>query len=361
MFMQVSNTMKLNSQKNRLQKKYRLISVFLALIIFANIAVIVPGCLPPIKYPVSVTGYKLDTYVTLSAYTSGGHSAEELSNILSEALALCDKYELLFSRTDSRSTLYKVNNGECTNIPKELAELILLGTDYGRISNGLFDISIGSVSSLWDFTADKPSVPDAAAISEALKHVDYTKIKLAECSDGTYDIDIPEGMILDLGAIAKGYIADRLKEFLLEKDIDRAIINLGGNVLCIGAKTSSSDFTIGIKKPFANDGTTLVNLSLSDKSAVSSGTYERYFKDGDKFYHHILNPATGYPYDNELCGVTIVSDMSVTGDCLSTTCFALGLDKGMELIEATENVEAVFVTNDGQTHYSSGFAKYIKK
>ncbi len=353
--------MKTNHFKIINPKKLRLIPILLALVMLTDITVMTSGCAVPIKFPVSVTGYKLNTYVTISAYASGNHSADELNDILNEALALCDTYELLFSRTDSRSTLYKVNSGECTNIPKELAELINAGIEYGRISHGAFDISIGSVSSLWDFTADKPSVPDSADIKAALQYVDYTKIRLSPCDDGTFDIDIPEGMILDLGAIAKGYIADRIKEFLLKNDIDRAIINLGGNVLCIGAKSDSSDFTIGIKKPFASDNTTLVNLSLADKSAVSSGIYERYFNEGGRLYHHILNPATGYPYDNELSAVTIVSDLSVTGDCLSTTCFALGLDKGLELIEATDNAEAVFVTNDGKTHYSSGFEGYVKK
>lgn len=350
-----------NLLNTRRHKSLRFVSIFLTLVMLMDITALTSGCTVPIKFPVSVTGYKLNTYVTLSAYASGNHSADELNNILNEALALCDTYELLFSRTDSRSTLYKVNTGECTNISKELAELINIGIEYGRISQGAFDISIGSVSSLWDFTADKPSVPDDAAIKNALQYVDYTKIQLSQCNDGTFNINIPEGMILDLGAIAKGYIADRIRDFFLENGIDRAIINLGGNVLCIGSKNSASDFTIGIKKPFANDNATLVNLSLADKSAVSSGTYERYFKEGDRLYHHILNPATGYPYDNELCAVTIISDLSVTGDCLSTTCFALGVDKGLSLIETLENVEAVFVTNDGQTHYSSGFEGYIKK
>lgn len=347
--------------KSRRRLNLRIIPIFLTLTMLINISALTSGCFAPINFPVSVTGYKLNTYVTLSAYTAGKHSADELNSILNEALALCDTYELLFSRTDSRSLLYKVNNGECTNIPKELAELINTGIEYGKISHGAFDISIGSVSSLWDFTADSPAIPDEAAVKNALQYVDYTKIKVSAKADGTFDIDMPDGMILDLGAIAKGYIADRIKDFLLKNGIDQAIINLGGNVLCIGSKDENTDFTIGIKKPFAKDSTTLVNLSVSDKSAVSSGTYERYFRDGDKLYHHILNPATGYPYDNELCAVTIVSELSITGDCLSTTCFALGLDKGMELIEATENVEAVFVTNDGHTHYSSGFEKYIKK
>ena len=102
-----------------------------------------------------------------------------------------------------------------------------------------------------------------------------------------------------------------------------------------------------------------MTVKLNNKSAVSSGTYERYFNEDDNFYHHILNPTTGYPYNNGLTQVTIISDQSIDGDCLSTTCFVLGLEKGLELIETLENTEAVFVMADGDIIYSSGMQDYI--
>lgn len=321
----------------------------------------VTGCTTTLKDPVSVTGYKLNTYVTIKAYTTGGHSTPDLNSILDEALALCDHYELLFSRTNSDSVLYKVNSGETTVVPAELAELILEGIKYAKLSEGAFDITVGSISSLWDFTSGTHNIPDASVIETALASVDYTKLTLTPSGDETYTIQKPDDMIIDLGAVAKGYIADKLKAFLLDKGIDKAIIDLGGNILCVGGKTESSNFNIGIKKPFSEDSTPLVTLSLNDVSAVSSGNYERYFYVGDKLYHHILNPMTGYPYDNELSGVTIISSSSLTGDCLSTTCFALGLEDGLKLINKTDGVEAMFVTADGNIHYSDGFKTYIRE
>ena len=181
--------------------------------------------------------------------------------------------------------------------------------------------------------------------------MDYTKVTL---NGNHIRFDSPD-MGLDLGAVAKGYIADRIKDFLVEKGIKSGIINLGGNVLCIGGRTDGTPFKIGIQKPFADRSETLCTVDISDKSVVSSGIYERCFELDGQFYHHILDPSTGYPYDNGLVSVTIISDKSVDGDGLSTTCFALGLEKGLELINSLENVEAIFITENYQIHYSDDF------
>lgn len=177
--------------------------------------------------------------------------------------------------------------------------------------------------------------------------------------DGNLLTFAKEGMGLDLGAIAKGYIADRIKDYLLEQGVKSATINLGGNVLCVGEKPEGTPFKIGIQKPFSDRSETIAVMNISDKSVVSSGIYERYFEKDGKIYHHILNPATGYPYDNHLVSVTIISDKSVDGDGLSTSCFALGLDKGMELINSLPDVQAVFITDDYELHYSDGFEEEI--
>lgn len=305
--------------------------------------------------PESVNGFKLNTYVQIDSYTSVS------KNTLTEALNLCDYYENIFSRTKEDSELSKVNSNQTTDISKEMYELVSAGLEYAALSNGAFDITIGSVSSLWDFTSESPKVPDSGRIAEALTHVDYTRVSVSDNGDGTYSISKPDDVILDLGAVAKGYIADKIKDFLEENGVKRAIINLGGNVLCIGKKTNTDNFGIGVRKPFAANNEVLVALSVDDSSVVSSGNYERYFyADDGTFYHHILNPATGYSYDNDLSDVTILSKDSLTGDCLSTTCFCLGLDDGMKLIESLDGIEAVFVTNEGEIHYSSGAKSYVK-
>ena len=305
--------------------------------------------------PESVNGFKLNTFVQIDSYTSVS------KNTLTEALNLCDYYENIFSRTKEDSELSKVNSNQTTSISKEMYELVSAGLEYAALSNGAFDITIGSVSRLWDFTAESPKVPDSGRIAEALTHVDYTRVSVSDNGDGTYSISKPDDVILDLGAVAKGYIADKIKAFLVDNGVKSAIINLGGNVLCIGEKKKGTDFTIAVKKPFSDSGEYMELLHINDTSVVSSGTYERYFySDDGTFYHHILNPKTGYPYETQLCDVTILSHESTVGDCLSTTCFVLGADKGMELIESRDGIEAIFMLNDGSKLYSSGAKQYIQ-
>lgn len=315
------------------------------------------GCSGPkvtISTPETVSGFKLNTFVQIDSYTSISQ------DVLDNALNLCDYYENIFSRTKEDSELYKINSESSANISKELYELISTSLDYCKLSNGSFDITIGSISSLWDFTSDSPKVPDAALIDAALPLVDYTKVSVTDNGNDTYTISKPADATIDLGAVAKGYIADRIKEYLESQGVSRAIINLGGNVLCIGRKSSSDNFAIGVRKPFAANNEVLFALSVDDTSVVSSGNYERYFyADDGTFYHHILNPKTGYSYDNDLSDVTILSDNSLSGDCLSTTCFCLGLNEGMKLIESLDNTEAVFVTNEGDIYYTSGASSHV--
>ena len=236
-----------------------------------------------------------------------------------------------------------------------LAELIAAGLHYGVISDGAFDISIAPVSSLWDFTSGEGTVPDSDAIAEALELVNYRDVML----EGNEIRFAKEGMQLDLGAVAKGYIADRIKDYLLEQGVESAIIDLGGNILCVGNRPGGDPFRIGLQRPFASYSETVATVEITDKSVVSSGIYERYFEEDGVLYHHILNPKTGYPYDNGLVSVTIISDESVDGDGLSTSCFALGLEKGMELVDSLPDVQAVFITEDGELHFSEGFEEEL--
>lgn len=306
--------------------------------------------------PISSTAFKLNTVVTLTLYDS---TDEEL---LQKAMDLCDDYEQLFSRTLETSEIYQLNHGTLPNqehtytVSAETAELISKGLEYGNLSKGAFDITIGPVSSLWDFTSERKKVPIKEELNAALPLVNYQNVQVTN-EQITF---AKEGMMLDLGAIAKGYIADKIKEFLVKHGVKSATINLGGNVLCIGEKPDGMPFRIGIQKPFADRSETIAVMDITDKSVVSSGIYERYFEQDGVFYHHILNPATGMPYDNHLVSVTIISDKSVDGDGLSTSCFALGLEKGMELINNLPDVQAVFITDDYEMHYSDEFEDEIE-
>lgn len=321
--------------------------------------------------PISISSIKLNTAVQITIYDSQDKA------LLDDCLALCDKYELIFSRTNEKSELYKLNHrkdtsdkdpnadGQTTPYPvsgtadtwhisEDLAALLSEGLDITRESDGAFDIAIAPLTSLWDFTAEDPKAPDDAAIQKALPLCSSDGVTI----DGQ-DITLPSDDIqFDVGAIAKGYIADRLKDFLVKKGVNSAIINLGGNVLCIGSKPDGTPFKVGIQKPFADRNETEAVMDITGKSVVSSGIYERCFKQGGKLYHHILNPQTGYPYENGLISVTIISDQSVDGDALSTTCFALGLEDGLKFAEK-KGVHAVFITEDYELHYTDGFQDEI--
>ena len=321
--------------------------------------------------PISISSIKLNTAVQITIYDSQDKA------LLDDCLALCDKYELVFSRTNEKSELYKLNHRKDTSdkdsntdrqttpypvsgtadtwhISEDLAALLSEGLDITRESDGAFDIAIAPLTSLWDFTAEDPKVPDDAAIQKVLPLCSSDGVTI----DGQ-DITLPSDDIqFDVGAIAKGYIADRLKDFLVKKGVNSAIINLGGNVLCIGSKPDGTPFKVGIQKPFADRNETEAVMDITGKSVVSSGIYERCFKQGGKLYHHILNPQTGYPYENGLISVTIISDQSVDGDALSTTCFALGLKDGLKFAEK-KGVQAVFITEDYELHYTDGFQDEI--
>lgn len=268
---------------------------------------------------------------------------------------MCEEYEAKFSRTIESSEVSQINaaGGAPVEVSQDTVTLIKKGIYYGDLSDGAFDITIGAVSSLWDFKAEDPSPPSPEAIAEAVKHVNYRKIQI----DGNTVRLLDGAAKLDLGAIAKGYIADRLKEYLKEEGVRHALINLGGNVLAVGDKLGGSPFNIGIQKPFDTDGEPITSVSLDNQSVVTSGTYQRYFEKGEILYHHILSSSTGNPCNNGLNSVTIITNSSLTADALSTTCFLLGPDEGMKLVNQLDNVDAVFINTDNEISYSRNFGK----
>ena len=312
--------------------------------------------------PISACSYDLlHTVCTIQIYDSTDY------NILNECFAVIDKYEKLFSRTLESAEVYAINQASASStnpqtvftVSDELKDILEFSLKYGALSEGALDISIAPLSSLWDFSdlEHKTNPPGNDAIAAARDLVNYKNITL---NGNTLTFAKP-GMQLELGAVAKGYIADRVKDFLLSKGITSALINLGGNILLVGEKPDGSAFNVGIQKPFEDRDAVVVAISeLKDCSMVSSGIYERYFYDETgNFYHHILNAETGYPCKTDLLQVTIISKDSATGDALSTACFALGLEKGMALIDSLTDVHAVFITSDGKLHFSRNFLETI--
>ncbi|HZK27776.1 MAG TPA: FAD:protein FMN transferase, partial [Thermoclostridium sp.] len=243
------------------------------------------------------------------------------------------------------------NAGKSVIVSEDSFELIQKGIFFGTISDDLFDISIGPLVDLWGISGDNQHIPSQADIDSTMLKVDYRNISM---DNQNKSISIAEGMSLDTGAIAKGFVTDKLVGILREKNVKSALLNLGGNLYLYGSKPDSSLWTVGIRDPFGSQGDHLGTVAVKDMSVVTSGIYERYFeKDGERL-HHILNPETGYPSDNGLAAVSILSPNSTNCDGLSTACFLLGVDKGMELIEQFENVEAIMVTTDKKVYVSGG-------
>lgn len=306
------------------------------------------GCKPN-NEPVAQKEFCLDTIVSITFYDSSS------KKILNKCFDLCKKYELLFSTTNTNSELYQINHNKNKNktqyqtISNELASVIQQGLYYSELSKGAFDITIGAVSSLWDFKSDQATLPDETLLKESLKTVNYHNII---CEDNQILYKNPDTMI-DLGAIAKGYIADQIKDYLIKHKVNNALINLGGNILCVGDKMTEG-YRIGITNPQKTDES-IISTKIEDKSVVTSGIYQRQIKVNNHIYHHILNPHTGYSYDNGLASVTIVSPTSIQGDALSTVCFSLGLQKGKALIESLDNVEACFIDKNNQITYTTHF------
>ena len=315
--------------------------------------------------PVSNDGYYLDTICSVSVYRMTGEdgTAVDASGMEDEALdaingsfEVCKDLEAKVSRTRKDSDISRINGakGEWTEVSSETVDLIRKGLDYSEVSGGDFDITVGGVTKLWDFHAaeGEAEIPDEEAVSEAVKHVDYKGVEI----DGSrVRLKDPESEI-DLGGIAKGYIGDRMTDYLESRGVVSAVVNLGGNVICIGGKTDESGFVIGVETPFSDRKEIIGKVEAADKTLVTSGVYERRIEVDGKSYHHILDTATGWPAHTDLDAVTLIADKgrSADIDALSTTCLIKGADGGMELIENTDGVEAVFVLSDGSIRTTDG-------
>lgn len=302
--------------------------------------------------------YLLNTYCTVTIYEAG---QEEL---IREAFQFARSLEDLLSRTVASSEVSVFNQigaGEMVHVSRETADVIERGLYYGTLSGGLFDITLGALTELWDFSSPEPSVPAQDKIEKALSAAGYQTIEIVGDPDGGAVITKENADTrLDLGGIAKGYIADRVKEFLEIRGIRSALINFGGNVVILGNKEDGVPWLIGVEKPFSSEeeGDLLRELSgeiaVTHGSVVTSGIYERKFTENGRLYYHILDPDTGYPRETDLISVTVIGPASTDCDALSTICLMLGLEKGRALIESLEPYEAVFIPKAGGIAVTAG-------
>ena len=307
------------------------------------------GCASAGTEKKSTVGFYLDTVITLTAYMDD-------ASVLEDALKECGEYEKRLSRTIEGSDVWNINHaeGQGVKVCQDTLNILDAAMQVSQLSGGAFDVTIAPVSTLWDFTSGARVVPDANVIAEAAKKVDYTQIKI----DGD-TVTLPAGMMIDLGGIAKGYIADAVKDYLAGRGVKSAILSFGGNIVAIGEKPDGSPWKVGIQDIDKPTGAYMLVARNFGGSTVTSGIYERGFELDGTYYHHILNTATGWPVQNELASVTIFSESSMWGDALATAAFALGTEGGKALIEGIDGVEAVFIARDRSATYTSGAGAYM--
>jgi thiamine biosynthesis lipoprotein len=305
------------------------------------------------KEPYEKTEFLMGTYVTVRVYDEGKEAVLEKAFDRVEELA--DKITV----NEPGSEIDAVNAAagiEAVELSEDVYPLVESAWEYSEASNGDFELSIGPVTELWHIGFDDARKPEQSEIDAALTLVDYERVVLDDKEQTVQLADA--GMRLDLGAIAKGYITDEVKELLVEEGVTTAIIDLGGNVYVLGGSPlrEGESWNVGIQDPLAARGETIGKTKQKDRSIVTSGIYERYIEVDGVSYHHLMDPETGYPFDNDIAGVSIISDKSIDGDALSTLVFGLGMEAGLAYVNEREDIEAVFVTKDKKVYVSDGLA-----
>ncbi|EAG3581222.1 FAD:protein FMN transferase [Listeria monocytogenes] len=301
--------------------------------------------------PYSKTDFLMGTVVTLKIYDKGKEDVLDKGFDRIKDLAA----KITTSDSEKTSEVDKINEQagkKPVKVSKDVYYLIQEGLKYSENSGGSFDITIGPLTSLWHIGFSDARKPSQAEIDAVLPLINYKDVKMND-KDQTVYLE-KEGMELDLGAIAKGFITDETLKVFKENKVTISIIDLGGNIYVQGNNPNGNKWNVGIQDPFSPRGSVIGKLPESNMSIVTSGIYERYLEVDGKTYHHILDPKTGYPFDNDIAGVSIVSKKSIDGDGLSTATFSKGVKGGMDYIEQFEGVDAIFISKEKKVYETSG-------
>ena len=302
------------------------------------------GCGRGQPEPVRTILFAMDTAIDLTVY---GERAEEA---VRQAGVEVRRLEGLFSVTLAESDVARINaaDGEPLLVSPETAEILGLALALWAETEGAFSPGLYALQRTWGFTTDHRRVPEDEEIATLLGQVDVGSIQI----EGLH-VTVPAGTQLDFGAIAKGYAGDRLTEILDELSIDGAILSFGGDVLAFGARPGGEPWRVAIRSPLGDGFLGLVEVR--DRMVSTSGSYERQFTAEDgQVYHHILDPETGRPAQSGLVSVSVVSEMGARGDALATALFVMGLDAGAAFVARSQDLEAIFVTEDGRVYASAG-------
>lgn len=318
---------------------------FICILFIFILAVSSAGCAIGQPYA-SRNAFLLDTIITIKIY-----DRKIPENVWGDAFDEIKRLDALLSAHIEGSDPDRLKQSagiSPVTVSPETLEIIQKSIEYSRLSDGLFDITAGPLIDLWAIEPPEGHVPTSEELAATLTLIGWRDVEIDESTSQVFLKRT--GMSVNLGAIAKGYIADRVKEVLVADGVEHAIVSLGGNIQLIG----ETSYGVGIQDPGQGTGIFLGAIPLTDMTVASSGDYERYFEEDGIRYHHILDPKTGYPADTGLRGVSVVCPRSIDADALSTTVFLMGPEAGMALIEDLQDTEAVLVTDEKSILLSSG-------
>ncbi len=320
------------------------------------------------------TAYSLDYFDTATSITGYAADRAEFDRISDKILDLLGEYHRLytiyhrFDGTENLCTVNELQDGAhpVVSVDARIMDMLLYAKEMYLLTDGQLNVAMGSVLSIWhDYRTaglDEPwaaELPPMEILREAAEHTDIQKLIIDEETSTVWLAD--PRMTLDVGAIAKGYAVEMAARFLEEQGISGYVINVGGNVRTVGGKPNGEEWLVGIENPDTESDTAhLVYLSLSGESVVTSGSYQRFYTVGGKNYHHIIDPSTLLPAEGYL-SVSVICQNSAMGDALSTALFCMPLKEGLALVERLPDVEALWVTADGEKHFSSGFSAYLSQ
>ncbi|WP_373105655.1 FAD:protein FMN transferase [Gemella morbillorum] len=281
----------------------------------------------------------------------------DAESILDDAVEMLKMYEHRFSANDDSSELMKVNHSagiKAVVVHPDLFDLIKVGKLHSCAPNSFLNIAIGPIVQTWRIGFNDVKVPTKQEIDDLLEITDPNQILLDEERQSVFLAK--RGMAINLGALAKGYIADLMIEYMRKRGVDSGLINLGGNVLAFGDAKHNPDlmWRIGIQNPVESRGNHLFTIGIKNQSVVTSGIYERKHTENGKTYHHILNPETGYPVETNVAGLSIISTASVDGEIWTTRLFGKSVEEILDKVNSLPDIEAVIVTTEGKVYYTNG-------
>ncbi len=319
----------------------RFFVILLCLLLFS-------GCASGGDAGVSSTRYltAMDTVMSLTAYGKKRDGALEMS------VAEIQRLDDLLSIGNENSDISRLNREKHAVLSPDTYSLLSQALNLARDTQGVFDPTVYPLVKLWGFYDKDYHVPSRQELSQALAQVDYRDVSL---SQGSYEASLGNGQQIDLGGIGKGFTSQRVTELLRDAGVTSAMVSLGGNIQCLGAKPDGSPWNIGIRDPFGEE--LYATVRVTDKAVITSGGYERYFEDPEthNIYRHILDPRTGFPAEKGLSSVSIVTSDGTLGDGLSTALYIMGLEDAAAYWQShREAFEAVFITDDGSLYATEG-------